>query len=121
MCCVVDAQQRPPDSTSILLDGGSDIHLGPAHLAVDGKVRPTKVKARDVQAEPIDLIGEQECPFGMKREEGTPKLAAANMLLSGRTRRSLLSTGLHDAGYDIIYSQRHGCFLGEPEGDDGRA
>eukprot|EP00975_Prorocentrum_lima_P000038 10156-Prorocentrum_lima.AAC.1 len=37
----------------------------------------------------------------------------AKFILSDTVKEPLLSAGLlHDGGYDVIYSQKHGCFIG---------
>ena len=108
----VRAVERQEDKTFVLVDGGSDLHLAPASMAND-QLTPTTVTARDVRKQPIPLAGEQVCPFVMTRDDDEPALGAAKFLLSDTVKEPLLSTGLlHDGGYDVVYSQQHGCFLG---------
>ena len=112
----VRAVERKGDKTFVLVDGGSDLHLAPASMAND-QLTPTAVTARDVQKQPIPLAGEQVCPFVMTRDDDEPALGAAKFLLSDTVKEPLLSTGLlHDGGYDVVYSQQHGCFLGRGAG-----
>ena len=111
MVCTDDIGPGRSDTRErfLLLDGGSDEHCATRAFAPEIPLEPTTTRLRDAQRTRIPLDGCKEVQFLID-----DLFNAKARFQIGNFSKDLLSTGkVHDAGFDVIMSRKHGCFIGK--------